>query len=190
MASGIFKSRNEKSTSRARRTIVTSGSSSFSIHCHSSCGGCRWCGGGWGLWVSHICLFGDQWRWKFEMYFYQAPISDKSFVSKPAKKTFDHTKSGCDVTNNSFLHQWLPYWLASIVQCTGLGSSLACKPVSVWFGCSADKLDCVVLSVGALQSALFWYDATVSLLDDFQCCMILNLNFFVCIITLRIWLFY
>ena len=27
---------------------------------------------------------------------------------------------------------------------------LACKPVSVWFGCSADKLDCVVLSVGAL----------------------------------------
>ena len=60
---------------------------------------------------------------------------------------------------------------------------LACKPVSVWFGCSADKLDCVVLSVGALLSALFWCDATVSLLDDFQCCMILNLNFFVCIIT-------
>ena len=24
---------------------------------------------------------------------------------QPPKKTFDHTKSGCDVTNNSFLHQ-------------------------------------------------------------------------------------
>ena len=56
---------------------------------------------------------------------------------------------------------------------------LACKPVSVWFGCSADKLDSVVLSVGALLSALFWYDATVSLLDDFQCCTIFNLFIFV-----------
>ena len=56
---------------------------------------------------------------------------------------------------------------------------LACKPVSVWFGCSADKLDSVVLSVGALLSALFWYDATVSLLDDFQCCTILDSNFLI-----------
>ena len=103
-------------------------------------------------------------------------------------ETFDHTKSGCDVTNNSFLHQWLPYSLASIVQCTGLGSWLA--SLTVWFGCSADKLDSVVLSVGALLSALFWYDATVSLLDDFQCCMILNSNFFLhTFITLRIWFF-
>ena len=63
------------------------------------------------------------------------------------------------------------------MQCTGLGSWLG--SLTVWFGCSADKLDSVVLSVGALLSALFWYDATVSLLDDFQCCMILNSNFFV-----------
>ena len=68
------------------------------------------------------------------------------------------------------------------MQCTGLGSWLV--SLTVWFGCSADKLDhseldSVVLSVGALLSALFWYDATVSLLDDFQCCMILNSNFFV-----------
>ena len=55
-------------------------------------------------------------------------------------ETFDHTKSGCDVTNNSFLHQWTT--LLACFHCTVHWSwQLACKPVSVWFGCSADKLD-------------------------------------------------
>ena len=111
------------------------------------------------------------------MYFYQAPISDKSFVSTTKENLRSHKVRLR--RNKQQLFASVTTLLACFHCAVHWTWQLACKPVSVWFGCSADKLDSVVLSVGALLSALFWYDATVSLLDDFQCCTILDSNFLI-----------